>query len=637
MRNRLFTVALLVLSTVAVGSGLNAAAAADEPYQLIGRVTDDSGQPVAGAVVRVMIAPGLTSGDSRIRTGTSDEQGNYAVAVPPGHAMCLAPEPPGGFFFTNVGLLQFSTTASQPAHTLDFKLERGVPLPLEFESGLEAAASVYLFRQAPTHFSYIRQTSNATSIIVTLPPDGGKISLAVLDKSFRPLAQIKIEMPEGFDPARVENITNSDDARAEAVDAAGRKAVFHGASATAKDGQTTVRVKPGRIDAASRTVWITGRVVDSQDRPVAGAEVRFGHAGNGGSNSSSFATVSGADGGFALDAQVGSGAGKETPRFFLIVTRDGTAGAVTENAAIPAGKDTVEVAPIKLAEGNSLRLRVVDEAGQPLEGAWIEPGEAYLSAANFVRTDGEGRCEARNLPAGVVRISARYGSLYYNEKIVVDDQAAGDEITLRLKPLQQAQAQPEPIPEPPPLGAPAPEWSIVGWTDGKTRKLSDYRGKVVVLDFWGIWCSACLNGIGAEKVIEAKYADNPDVVFLGIHSGGADMAQVQALKRVKDWPLVTGIDEGPDTSEGKTARAYGARGWPTTVIIDREGKIAYNSNLEKWNQVTVALELARIAKALKLPREKPGASQEEQISRSNAMSAYRLSELLDRVLGEKSP
>ncbi len=82
------------------------------------------------------------------------------------------------------------------------------------------------------------------------------------------------------------------------------------------------------------------------------------------------------------------------------------------------------------------------------------------------------------------------------------------------------------------------------------------------------------------------------------------------------------------------AQAHGARGWPTTVIIDREGKIAHNSNLQKWNSLMVLREQSRVIKALNLPPEKSGASFEDHVVRSNTMNVFRMSELVDR---ERSP
>jgi thiol-disulfide isomerase/thioredoxin len=235
-----------------------------------------------------------------------------------------------------------------------------------------------------------------------------------------------------------------------------------------------------------------------------------------------------------------------------------------------------------------------------------------------------------------VPVRASYGSLVHQSKIVVDDQSAdGEETTLQLKELNPRGAQAQPVPDPPPVGADAPELSVVGWTDGQTRKLSDYRGKVVVLDFWGIWCSACLNGLPAMKELEAKYANRLDIVFLGIHSAGTDMSQVKKLQRLKDWKLVTGLDQGSDVVEGAVARAYGVHLWPTTVIIDREGKVVFNTNLETFDAVTSFQENARVAKAMQLPPVKPGASFEDRVVRTNAMNVFRRSELIDRALEQK--
>ncbi len=266
----------------------------------------------------------------------------------------------------------------------------------------------------------------------------------------------------------------------------------------------------------------------------------------------------------------------------------------------------------------------------------VEPQNDYAQRRQAIRTDSDGRGVIRNLPLGVVRVYARYGSLTHQSKIVVDDTAdAGKGMTLRMRPLTQPPAQPNPIPDPPPIGAAAPKLSLVGWTDGQQHTLDDHRGKVIVLEFWGIWCSACMNVLPADKELEAKYAGRSDVVFLGIHSAGTEMSQILKLQQLKDWKLVTGLDQGSDVAEGVTARAYGAHGWPTTVIIDREGKIAYNSNLEKWNALTAFQEQLRVAKALKLPAEKSGASFEEQVTRSNAMNVFRRSELIDRALQDK--
>jgi thiol-disulfide isomerase/thioredoxin len=624
--------------------GFAAALAAEQKGNngcLTGRVLDVDGQPVAGATIRVMIARGLDAAEGdRLRTGTSDAEGRYRVEVPRGHAMCLSMEPPAGYYEKSTGIRQFATSAASPEHTLDFTLERGPSLALELGADLQAAESAYLFREKPEFFVYMARLKPSEPPRVTLPPDGGKTQLSILEDGFQPLAQATIDAEAGFRADAAREVLPEGGLKYTAIDADGRRATIDGAKTKLVDKQLTLELD-GANRPKLRTLSIAGRVLDDRQQPLGQAEVRFGAGSlSGASNSTPFATRTAADGSFKLEATTVA----DAEQFFLIVTADGTPGIVTERTRIRKGTDAYEVPPIKLAAGHSARLRVVGPGGEPLEGAWVEVGDAYLSSANFAKTDAEGRVTAHNLPEGVSSVTARYGEMSRSTKVVVaSDPGAVDEMTLTLAlPLTPEQlalrqagiAKPEKMPDPPPVGSKAPELSIAAWTDGQPRKLSDYRGKVVVLEFWGTWCSACMNAIPASKEVVAKYADNPDVVFLGIHSAGTDMAQVKALKRVKDWDLPTGLDQGEDLLEGRTSRAYGASGWPTIVIIDRQGNVAHNSNLEKWDLVTLAIEIGRVEKALDLPPEDPTASDDEKIARANKLNAFRVSELIDAALAK---
>ncbi len=352
----------------------------------------------------------------------------------------------------------------------------------------------------------------------------------------------------------------------------------------------------------------------------------------GGGDTGSEATTD-RDGRFLLKVTTGSDQDRELN---LIITKDGYASFDSPTTKVPkqpAG--VIDLGQFTLQPGRSARVRVVDATGKPLAGAVVEPMGDYAQRRQIIRVDEQGHGVLRNLPDGVIKVSARYGTLNRQTEIVVDEESAGGEpvtIEMQPQPTPSAVTSAPQFPEPPPLGSAAPELSLVGWTDGGKHALADYRGKVVVLDFWGIWCSACMNGLPAQKELEAKYAGRHDVVFLGIHSAGCELSQVKKLLRLKNWQLLTGLDRGDDAASGATAMAYGAHGWPTRVIIDRDGRIAYNSNLEKWNAVSVLKEQARIAKALHLPPDDLKAPREAQIARTNAMQVFRMSELIDRVL-----
>jgi thiol-disulfide isomerase/thioredoxin len=268
----------------------------------------------------------------------------------------------------------------------------------------------------------------------------------------------------------------------------------------------------------------------------------------------------------------------------------------------------------------------------------VEPQGDYAQRRQAIRTDSQGRGILTGLPTGAVRVFAKYGSLILQSDIVINDAInAAEETELRLhEPNPAPAAKAKSIPDPPPVGAAAPEWSISKWTDGGTRTLQSYRGKVVVLTFWSIRFKECVNAFPVVGELETKYADHDDVVFLGIHSAGTEMSEVKKLQHLENWTLLTGLDKGIDLADGATGRAYGVRGWPTTVIIDRDGKIVYNSNLEKRSAATIRQETARVVKILGLPPEKAEASTDENIDRSNKINAFRLSEHIDIAIKDTS-
>lgn len=106
--------------------------------------------------------------------------------------------------------------------------------------------------------------------------------------------------------------------------------------------------------------------------------------------------------------------------------------------------------------------------------------------------------------------------------------------------------------------------------DGKTVKLSDLKGKVVLLDFWATWCGPCMMELPNVKKL---YAETKDKGFeiIGI---SADETQADLEKVVKDealeWPQVF---DGGDKSDSIQEK-YGVMKYPTTILVDKEGKIS---------------------------------------------------------------
>jgi thiol-disulfide isomerase/thioredoxin len=103
--------------------------------------------------------------------------------------------------------------------------------------------------------------------------------------------------------------------------------------------------------------------------------------------------------------------------------------------------------------------------------------------------------------------------------------------------------------------------------DGKPMSLADFRGKGVVLNLWATWCVPCVAEMPALDALATKLAGQNIVVLpLSSDRGGANL--VQRFYASHDIAhLGTWIDPF-----GKTAKSLGARGLPTTVLIDRQGR-----------------------------------------------------------------
>jgi len=118
----------------------------------------------------------------------------------------------------------------------------------------------------------------------------------------------------------------------------------------------------------------------------------------------------------------------------------------------------------------------------------------------------------------------------------------------------------------------APELEFVGsWMNteksmGAATKLSDLKGKVVVLDFWATWCGPCLQSVPKNNEIARKYADK-GLVFIGVCHlrGGEKMAETVAARSI-EYPVC--ID-----AKNRVNEAYLVDSYPDYYIIDREGRV----------------------------------------------------------------
>lgn len=134
-------------------------------------------------------------------------------------------------------------------------------------------------------------------------------------------------------------------------------------------------------------------------------------------------------------------------------------------------------------------------------------------------------------------------------------------------------------------GQASPDFSlpvIFGGEPDARVKLSEQRGKIVLLDFWASWCKPCR---AQAQVLEAVAKKQRDLVVIGINvSDSPDAAQRYLAAAVPPWLVV-------EDSDNVAAAAYQVKQLPTLVAIGRDGRVlAVRRRFVPENELTVLLE-----------------------------------------------
>ena len=104
--------------------------------------------------------------------------------------------------------------------------------------------------------------------------------------------------------------------------------------------------------------------------------------------------------------------------------------------------------------------------------------------------------------------------------------------------------------------------------DGANLRLEEYRGQVVLINFWASWCGPCRQEMPLLDRLHHRYEDTGFAV-LGVNvEGDADGAQEIVDKTNVTFPIL--IDDGQRVSE-----LYSLEAMPSTVIVDRDGVVRY--------------------------------------------------------------
>lgn len=119
----------------------------------------------------------------------------------------------------------------------------------------------------------------------------------------------------------------------------------------------------------------------------------------------------------------------------------------------------------------------------------------------------------------------------------------------------------------PQAGQAAADWTLKD-VDGKERSLSEYRGKVVVMDFWATWCPPCRAAMPGIQKIHEKYKDK-GVVVLGMNCWESGDPAAYMKENGITYGLIMKADEA--------AKAYGVSSIPTLYVVGTDGKVIYHT------------------------------------------------------------
>jgi peroxiredoxin len=153
----------------------------------------------------------------------------------------------------------------------------------------------------------------------------------------------------------------------------------------------------------------------------------------------------------------------------------------------------------------------------------------------------------------------------------------------------------------PQVGNPVPDF-ILPDLEGKSHRLADLRGRVVVLNFWATWCPPCIDEMPSLQRLHRALADR-GIAVLAV-SVDERFSDVSAFARKFQLTFTVLHDEGK-----KVSRKYQTFKYPETYILDREGRLKTKVvGPRDWAAPTVIRDMVELLKEEPPPAATSGES-----------------------------
>lgn len=143
-------------------------------------------------------------------------------------------------------------------------------------------------------------------------------------------------------------------------------------------------------------------------------------------------------------------------------------------------------------------------------------------------------------------------------------------------------------------GSPAPDFTLPD-LNGQEVTLSQFKGKVVFLNFWATWCPPCIEEIPSINALQKKFKNN-DFVILTVNIDQTGRENIKKFVDSRGLEFRVLLDPKSDVSAGK----YGITGVPETFLIDRNGIVIERYiGPKNWTEDTFIKYLNKILNAEK--------------------------------------
>jgi peroxiredoxin len=142
----------------------------------------------------------------------------------------------------------------------------------------------------------------------------------------------------------------------------------------------------------------------------------------------------------------------------------------------------------------------------------------------------------------------------------------------------------------------APDFKLVS-TDAKTVTLSQFKGKVVFLDFWATWCPPCRRSIPAVEAMYEEYSKDPRIVIMGVNVEKDPDTTLAFVKK-------NGMQYTVLNDDGSASEAYRVTGIPAFFVIGADGTVTkhfvgFEPDMQKDWKAEIDLQLKAVGNPVK--------------------------------------